>query len=94
MMAKKQPGTASYLQLLVSGTFLTLTCLLAVYLLAVSIVRVQALTEPEPSGPDRTWATSGDPAPDFALKDTEGREFRLGSQVGKTPVVLQFGSFT
>jgi peroxiredoxin len=30
------------------------------------------------------------PPPDFALKDTEGKEFRLSDFNGKSPVVLVF----
>jgi hypothetical protein len=86
-LLNKQPGIVKYLQLLVAGAFLALTCLLAVYLLAVGIVRLH----PDSS---RTWPVAGDPAPDFVLKDTEGQDFHLQSQVGETPLVLQFGSFT
>ena len=36
----------------------------------------------------------GEIAPDFALKDVDGREFCLSERAGKTPVVLEFGSYT
>jgi hypothetical protein len=36
----------------------------------------------------------GEAAPDFVLRDTEGREFRLRDWVGGKPVVLELSSFT
>jgi thiol-disulfide isomerase/thioredoxin len=36
----------------------------------------------------------GEMAPDFALKDVDGLEFRLSERAGQTPVVLEFGSYT
>jgi thiol-disulfide isomerase/thioredoxin len=36
----------------------------------------------------------GERAPDFVLKDVEGREYRLSDRMGQTPVVLEFGSYT
>jgi hypothetical protein len=38
--------------------------------------------------------TLGDAAPDFTLRDVEGKTFRLSQEVGRVPVVLEFGSFT
>jgi hypothetical protein len=38
--------------------------------------------------------TLGDAAPDFTLRDVEGKTFRLSQEVGRMPVVLEFGSFT
>jgi hypothetical protein len=94
MMDNKQPGIVKYLPILVRGLFLSLGGLLAVYLLVVSMVRLQATAAREPSGSSPKWPTVGDPAPDFVLKDTEGRAFHLQSQAGKAPLVLQLGSFT
>jgi thiol-disulfide isomerase/thioredoxin len=36
----------------------------------------------------------GERAPDFVLKDVQGREFRLSDRTGQTPVVIEFGSYT
>jgi hypothetical protein len=36
----------------------------------------------------------GEPAPDFVLRDLEGKEFRLRAWAGKRPVVIEFGSYT
>jgi hypothetical protein len=35
----------------------------------------------------------GEPAPDFTLREPDGREYRLSEHVGR-PVVLEFGSVT
>ena len=39
--------------------------------------------------PSRT-ATVGQPAPDFALTDQHGDEFRLGDALARGPVVVAF----
>jgi hypothetical protein len=67
----KRPGVVRYLRLLVTGSLLTLSCLLAVYLLAVGIVGLEALADSQPPDPSRAWPAGGDPAPDFVLKDTD-----------------------
>lgn len=36
----------------------------------------------------------GEPAPDFALADLDGKAFRLKDVLGKRPVVIEFGSYT
>jgi hypothetical protein len=36
----------------------------------------------------------GDPAPDFVLRDPEGRPYHLRDHIGRLPIVLEFGSFT
>ena len=36
----------------------------------------------------------GDPAPDFRLKTTDGKELTLAALHAKKPLVLVFGSFT
>jgi hypothetical protein len=36
----------------------------------------------------------GQPAPDFTLPTTDGRQFRLNAFRGKQPVLIQFGSIT
>jgi hypothetical protein len=36
----------------------------------------------------------GDPAPDFVLQDTAGQEYHLRDRVGRSVIVLQFGSFS
>jgi hypothetical protein len=36
----------------------------------------------------------GETAPDFVLKDLEGREFRLKDAVGSRPIVLEIGSYS
>jgi hypothetical protein len=48
------------------------------------------------SGPAdvRRQVAVGDPLPDVALRDLEGREVRLRAVGGGRPVVIEFGSFT
>jgi hypothetical protein len=36
----------------------------------------------------------GDLAPDFEIRDVEGRTYRLRDHVGKGLIIIQFGSFT
>jgi hypothetical protein len=36
----------------------------------------------------------GDLAPDFEIRDVEGRPYRLRDHVGKGLIIIQFGSFT
>jgi cytochrome oxidase Cu insertion factor (SCO1/SenC/PrrC family) len=36
----------------------------------------------------------GEAAPDFVLKDLDGKEFRLQDVLGKKPIVIEFGSYT
>ena len=49
-----------------------------------------AMQKREPSAPK-----AGQPAPDFVLRDPEGKsEVRLSAFKGKSPVILLFGSYT
>jgi hypothetical protein len=36
----------------------------------------------------------GETAPDFVLRDLDGKAFRLKDAVGKRPLVIEFGSYT
>jgi hypothetical protein len=36
----------------------------------------------------------GEAAPDFTLRDVEGKPFRLSDLAGRVPVLIEFGSFT
>ena len=36
----------------------------------------------------------GEAAPDFVLRDVDGRELRLKDLVGKQPIVIEFGSYS
>jgi hypothetical protein len=51
-------------------------------------------------GPDRfrgylqTKPALGEAAPDFVLRDLEGKELRLKNLVGKQPIVIEFGSYS
>ena len=50
----------------------------------------QAQATPRPPSAPQTHLKVGDPAPDFALTDTEGQTVRLGDFRGKRNVVLAF----
>lgn len=50
-------------------------------------------TQPKPTQPPaapKTHLKVGDPAPDFALRDTNGKEVKLSDFKGKKNVVLAF----
>mgnify|MGYP000069114611 CR=1 FL=1 len=49
-----------------------------------------ALALGQTAAPPKTHLKPGDPAPDFALRTTEGKEFRLSEHRGKTVVVAFF----
>ncbi len=36
----------------------------------------------------------GELAPDFVLRDLDGKEVRLKNLVGKRPIVIEFGSYS
>jgi hypothetical protein len=36
----------------------------------------------------------GEAAPDFVLRDLDGKELRLKDFVGKQPIVIEFGSYS
>lgn len=57
---------------------------LALLLLAASVASAQA-----PQAP-KTQLKVGDPAPDFTLRDTEGKQVKLSDFKGKKQVVLAF----
>jgi hypothetical protein len=38
--------------------------------------------------------SEGDSAPEFSLRDTDGKETRLRDLLGQLPIVIEFGSFT
>jgi cytochrome oxidase Cu insertion factor (SCO1/SenC/PrrC family) len=42
----------------------------------------------------RSRPALAEPAPDFVLRDLDGKEFRLKALAGKRPVVIEFGSYT
>lgn len=48
-----------------------------------------AQTQPSPAAP-QTHLKVGDPAPDFTLRDTEGKEVKLSDFKNKKSVVLAF----
>jgi peroxiredoxin len=68
-------------------------CGLAVFVLAVTVTALEPLFRTVPRSRGVTLQV-GDPAPDFTLRDTEGREFHLAAELGKGPVVLVFGSLS
>ena len=49
-----------------------------------------ALALGQTAAPPKTHLKPGDPAPDFALRTTDGKEFRLSEHRGKTVVVAFF----
>lgn len=46
--------------------------------------------QPQPAPPPQTHLKVGDPAPEFVLRDTEGKEVKLSDFKGKKNVVLAF----
>jgi hypothetical protein len=73
---------------------IALGCLLGVFLLAGCIVSLESWLTSAPAATPPPLPGVGDPALDFLLKDPEGRPFHLGDWVGRTPLVIEFGSFT
>jgi len=59
----------------------------------LGFVRLARQRKPDTPIPKPTPAP-GEIAPDFALKDLDGKEVRLASLLAKGPVVVEFGSFT
>ena len=49
-----------------------------------------AQTQPTPAAVPQTHLKVGDPAPDFTLRDTEGKEVKLSDFRNKKSVVLAF----
>jgi cytochrome oxidase Cu insertion factor (SCO1/SenC/PrrC family) len=47
-----------------------------------------------PSRDDPLELDVGDPAPDFTLRDLEGKPFHLTEETAKRPIVVEVGSFT
>jgi hypothetical protein len=49
---------------------------------------------PLPSPFELSHPAVGEVAPEFTLRDVDGKPFRLRDESGKVPVVIEFGSFT
>jgi hypothetical protein len=89
----KAPGR--FLSACLRPLLVSLACLAAVFLTAHAVVQVESLWKPNlANGDDSTYPRVGDAAPDFTLKDVDGREFRLRDFVGLRPVVLEFVNIT
>lgn len=70
-------------------------CLTGLALLAVLLARLDPLGR-EKQLPDfgREKPAVGEAAPDFVLRDVNGRVFHLADVVGRRPLVIECGSFT
>lgn len=64
--------------------------LLLLAILAVSAFAQQTTTPAPQPAPPKTHLKVGEPAPDFTLTDTEGKEVSLHDFKGKKNVVLAF----
>jgi cytochrome oxidase Cu insertion factor (SCO1/SenC/PrrC family) len=72
-----------------------LAVLVGVWVCAVALLGFCIPAEPARPDPFRLAAPAlGEPAPDFTLRDVEGRPFRLSGMGWPGSVVLEFGSFT
>ena len=69
-------------------------CFLALFLTAAAIVAVQAWLKPLPVEFADLKPAVGEPAPVFVLKDLDGKDYRLSDRLGRTPLVIEFGSAT
>jgi len=54
----------------------------------------RTVADQPPTKRDISKVDVGDPAPDFSLKDLDGKEVKLSSFKGQKPVFLVFGSYT
>jgi hypothetical protein len=89
----KAPGR--FLSASLRGLLASLGCLAIVFLAAHAVVQMETLWKPTLENVDDSkYPRVGDEAPDFTLKDVDGREFRLRDFVGLRPVVLEFVSIT
>jgi hypothetical protein len=86
---------AALLRMILGSLLVASACFLGLTLLAAGIV---ALTPRnwEVSPPDfaKEKPAVGEAAPDFILRDPDGRDFHLAAEAAKQPVVIEFGSFT
>ena len=67
---------------------------LVLFLAAAGLVAVQAWLKPPPVEFAGLKPAVGEPAPDFVLKDLDGKDYRLFDRRGRTPLVIEFGSAT
>jgi cytochrome oxidase Cu insertion factor (SCO1/SenC/PrrC family) len=65
------------------------TLLLVLTCLAVTAF-AQQTAQPQQPAPPKTHLKVGQPAPEFSLTDTEGKEVKLSDYKGKKNVVLAF----
>ncbi len=68
---------------------LVLTCS-AVTAFAQQTAQPQQTPQPQQPAPPKTHLKVGQPAPEFSLTDTEGKEVKLSDYKGKRNVVLAF----
>lgn len=89
-----KPARRGVRRYLVLVTATAATCLLGVALAAAGMFGVQDWLRPPYGDYGRLKPDVGEAAPDFALKDINGEEFRLRSRANRLPVVVEFGSTT
>jgi thiol-disulfide isomerase/thioredoxin len=63
-----------------------------VLLAAVGVLAVEAWLKPPVLDYQHMPPAIGEPAPDFALKDLDGRGYHLADQLGRSALVIEFGS--
>ena len=73
---------------------ISLSCILGIFLLAFAITKVEPAFKTIPPGFDGTAPIVGDLAPEFTLRDIDGKEYRFAEHLGKRPIVIEFGSFS
>ena len=66
-----------------------LAILIYVYVQTTSTGRLKGLADPTTLNPARAMLSTGTPAPDFTLNDTNGRTYHLAAQRGH-PVLIEF----
>jgi hypothetical protein len=62
--------------------------------LSVSTETAGGLPEHPPSPFELSHPAVGEVAPEFTLRDVDGKPFRLADEAGRVPVLIEFGSLT
>lgn len=92
--ANRQRNLRKRLRWLAQGLLIFLSCLLVVVLLTRLIVAIDPFAKPREPTFDESPPIVGEATPDFTLMDTNDKPFHLAEQLGRRPLVLEFGSIT